>query len=504
MRRIISVVKKCILIVVWLIIAAGFYYFSEEYTELGKEENIDRNKQIEEKVSTEVLIEEEKDVEESIDKNIRVLIKTSNFESIYHDSICISGTDRYKVIVGDKVEVYEAGTEYVLDDKVYEVNNVSKISIEPEGDAKICLKSVERNVKAEYKGKFECYRTDDGLILVNELAIEEYLQGVVPSEMPSKYPIEALKAQAISARTYTYYHKKEYAYPKWEAHVDDSTTFQVYMNTTENENTSRAVSETKDMVITKNGDIVQSFYYSTSSGYNGGSSVWGNDTSADYLKETGEEIFGQNNAEGEKSYQEYIDKGNQTHIEYNEPWYRWNYKVELNTQNVQKILSKIYKMSLTDNTNIKIRSKDMQTKLLEKETYIKDIRILNREKSGVITSIMISTCHFNINIRTQHCIRQVFAISGEHVYKKDGSEYTLGDILPSAYFYIDKTVNDLVDDNQTEDSDKTSISYITVCGGGMGHGAGMSQNGAKCLAQKGYVATEILKYYYDGEIEVIK
>ena len=63
----------------------------------------------------------------------------------------------------------------------------------------------------------------EGIVVINELLVEEYLYSVVPSEMPSTYPEEALKAQAISARTYTYFHKKSYAYPEWKAHMDDST-----------------------------------------------------------------------------------------------------------------------------------------------------------------------------------------------------------------------------------------------------------------------------------------
>jgi len=54
----------------------------------------------------------------------------------------------------------------------------------------------------------ECYAVPEGIVVINELLVEEYLYSVVSSEMPSTYPEEALKAQAISARTYTYFHKK--------------------------------------------------------------------------------------------------------------------------------------------------------------------------------------------------------------------------------------------------------------------------------------------------------
>ena len=51
--------------------------------------------------------------------------------------------------------------------------------------------------------------------MVNELPLEEYLYSVVPSEMPASYPLEALKAQAICARTYAYGHMLRAGYPRY-------------------------------------------------------------------------------------------------------------------------------------------------------------------------------------------------------------------------------------------------------------------------------------------------
>ena len=53
-----------------------------------------------------------------------------------------------------------------------------------------------------YFGSFELSEESDGLLLINELDVEDYLTRVVPSEMPSNYELEALKAQAVCARTY--------------------------------------------------------------------------------------------------------------------------------------------------------------------------------------------------------------------------------------------------------------------------------------------------------------
>ena len=53
-----------------------------------------------------------------------------------------------------------------------------------------------------YPGTLQYYEEKDGWVIVNEVPLEEYLRWVVPSEMPSRYAAEALKAQAICARTY--------------------------------------------------------------------------------------------------------------------------------------------------------------------------------------------------------------------------------------------------------------------------------------------------------------
>ena len=83
-----------------------------------------------------------------------------------------------------------------------------RIYVEPEAlTGRIKLLSVERaQGNPEYRGKMEIARAEEGLVLVNEVLLEEYLYSVVPSEMPSSYPLEALKAQAVCARTYAYRH----------------------------------------------------------------------------------------------------------------------------------------------------------------------------------------------------------------------------------------------------------------------------------------------------------
>ena len=486
---------------VWLVIALGVYRcgvtmdFQEGEKEEERAQDADEVRELVEKIRPVPEAEAEPDAP-PFDTDIRVLIKANGFQDIYHGELCFVGTEGLAVELGNSVTVYPAGEEYRLDRDMLRTGE--RVVVRACGQGKIRCPSVVRNASCDYRGQMECYGTEEGLVLVNELPVVEYLYGVVPSEMPSSYPMEAQKAQAIGARTYAYYHKRSYAYPAWRAHVDDSTSFQVYLNIGETDAACQAVDETRGLVITYEGELIQSFYYATSSGYSGGAAVWGQEDGATaFLIETGEAVFAENSAAGEEQYRAYIDMGNAQDIEYLEPWYRWEYVKELKGEGTQAFLDTLYGMYLEQPERVRIRSVFLRAEKLTEESGIKDIRVLSREESGLVTSLMIETEHFRVNVRTQHCIRQVLARAGDTVTKKDGSVYRLGNILPSAYFYMEKCY-----DNSAETGD--NLERIVIRGGGLGHGAGMSQNGAKCLAAQGFTASDILAYYYKGSIEPIQ
>lgn len=84
-------------------------------------------------------------------------------------------------------------------------------------------------------------RADEGYVLINDVPIETYLRYVVPSEMPTKFSYEALKAQAVCARTFAYKQMQGNTYAEYGANLDDSTAFQVYHAASAYEVTDRAV-----------------------------------------------------------------------------------------------------------------------------------------------------------------------------------------------------------------------------------------------------------------------
>ncbi|MDE6984381.1 MAG: hypothetical protein K2O99_07590, partial [Lachnospiraceae bacterium] len=162
--------------------------------------------------------------------------------------------------------------------------------------------------------------------------------------------------------------------------MDDSTAFQVYMNCQETQRAVDAVDATKNQVLTFEGEIVESFYYSTSSGYNGGARVWSDTASAAerYLIETGKDIYAAGSEEGEQAYQQYIDSGDAADVEYQEAWYRWNYDRPLEGEALKHFLQNLCDLSKSQPDMVKIRSRYQSSDQLVCENGIKDIRILSR------------------------------------------------------------------------------------------------------------------------------
>ena len=116
-----------------------------------------------------------------------------------------------------------------------------------------------------YRGTIILYKRPGGLSVVNIVRIEEYLYSVVPKEMPSRWPLEALKAQAVAARTYALYQKEKNKDKRYD--VFASTASQVYGGyAVENKVTTRAVDETRGKVLLYNERLILAYFHSDSGG----------------------------------------------------------------------------------------------------------------------------------------------------------------------------------------------------------------------------------------------
>lgn len=126
-----------------------------------------------------------------------------------------------------------------------------------------------------YRGRVEIQSQDKGLLVVNELTIEDYLVGLINAEISSSWPIEAVKAQAVIARTYALYRKE--ARKDAPYHLESSVIDQVYGGSEKEDSRAlRAVSETAGQVLTHSGSIIQAFYHSNCGGKTeSAENVWG-------------------------------------------------------------------------------------------------------------------------------------------------------------------------------------------------------------------------------------
>ncbi|MCO4754230.1 MAG: SpoIID/LytB domain-containing protein [Bacteriovoracaceae bacterium] len=116
-----------------------------------------------------------------------------------------------------------------------------------------------------YTGLLEVFLKDKKIHIVNHLSIEEYLKGVVPKESVNTWPLEALKAQAVAARSYAYYHLLTSKGKYFD--VDDTARFQVYAGfSAQTPSTNEAIKQTRGEVLTHNGDVIVAFFHAYSGG----------------------------------------------------------------------------------------------------------------------------------------------------------------------------------------------------------------------------------------------
>lgn len=491
------------------------------------------------------------------EETIRVLIQNSDYQGIFHKEVKLSCDTEWELhygLDGELTEKHAGGEELLLDENSAWFTECARIVLSPAEDGgKISLLSVNRSQGTPaYRGSMEIRKTGQGFVVINELPVEEYLYGVVPSEMPVSYPMEALKAQAICARTYVYAHLESPGYGEYGAHVDDSTGYQVYNNTAEKEEAIQAVQETKGEVVRLNGELVDTYYYSTSCGFGADERVWnpGEEKKVSYLtatsisetamqqeqnsaeipgtekqEEDSAEIPGTGKQEGDNAglpgtgyftaqdmcrgdyFHEFLHNPPETDFERQEPWYRWSITVEsLDTESLQKVLKErqeaepdrilVEKSSNAGNAGSNAGNAGGNAEAAgewEDIGRITDISIGKRGDGGIAESLVIKGEKKTVTVLSQYNIRAVLCAGGVTAVRQDGSKVELKMLLPSAFFEIESVKEG-----------ENMIGY-KLYGGGYGHGAGMSQNAARHMAEKGYTTADILLFFYkDCKIENVR
>ncbi len=129
----------------------------------------------------------------------------------------------------------------------------------------------------KYRGLIEVFPAGRGLLVVNQLPLEDYLVGLINCEISSQWPIEAVKAQAVIARTYALYQRENRKNALY--HLESSVLDQVYEGCgIEDSRAVRGVRDTAGEVLTYKGKIIQAFYHSSCGGHTeSAADVWGTD-----------------------------------------------------------------------------------------------------------------------------------------------------------------------------------------------------------------------------------
>ena len=398
-------------------------------------------------------------------KTIRVLLMDTGFKSVFHasaDLVLGSGADlEYENAKGKMVgERLEAGTQLTVGpDSPY--LEYGRMIITPDEPEAITIRSIERSQGTPvYSGSLEIKGTPEGLVLVNDLFLEDYLTKVVPSEMPPSYEKEALKAQAVCARTYAYRQIQGNTYSQYGAHVDDSTNFQVYNNTSANDKSTQAVKETYGKMLFYEDKPVAAFYFSTSCGRTADAGVWGTDSGkypylrAVEVKEGGKSLGKEDN----DGFESYIKREDVIAYDTSYPMFRWQTDLPADVASAQ----------------------------ISGAGQIQDMTVTDRGPGGIAGELTVTGTDGTVTIKGQSAIRSALGNPSLIITKKDGGTMTGSATLPSAFIAIEKRTG--------EDG---SLSFH-IYGGGFGHGVGMSQNGAQGMAKTGKGYKQILDFFYHG------
>ncbi|MCM1308206.1 MAG: SpoIID/LytB domain-containing protein [Butyrivibrio sp.] len=423
--------------------------------------------------------------------NIRVLVMSTGFTSIFHERVSLTGTTDFTVKCGEREELHKAG-DIVDIYKGASLLEQGRVIVEPKDvGGKIRVLSVEKAQGApEYRGRLEVAEYDEGLVLVNDVLIEEYLYAVVPSEMPNRFGVEALKVQAVCARSYAYRQLKGNSYAKYGAHVDDSVNFQVYNNVSEQEASTEAVRETYGEVAAYDGNPISTYYYSTSCGSTSDTSVWGgNAAGAPYL--LAKSVNPEHKAmdlSSEESFAEFIKNTDEKDFDYGFGYYRWRVRMPY-SEITTSVNEYIYSRYCANPANIRVeRDGEWVSEEIGSVGRVTKIEILQRSSGGAVTEMIIYGTEAAVRVSNELNIRYLLSPRNNPITLLKGDTTTFY-ILPSAYCMFEE---------YSEDGEEG----YDIIGGGYGHGIGMSQNAVSNMVAYGMSYDEILKFFFDG-IELI-
>lgn len=434
--------------------------------------------------------------------SMRVGISTTNFSSLYHKASEIKCTTKSKLFnLREKFSMdIPKDSQIVIEDENNQlrviVNNktlVFKTRVYLEGQA-LSLTNIIRGIPSftpNYNGVLEFSNTSKGMCIINEVNLEDYLSKVVPSEMPLSGGIEALKCQAIAARTYAISDMVLNRYASLGFYVDDSTQSQVYNNIPVQPLSTEAVRSTKGMIMTYNSEPIDAKYYSTSCGFGVPyDTVWfrGDGSSEDkpYLTFNNYTVPEVKAPKDEKGWLDFYKNTKIQALDSIYPYYRWH--VQFSKEGLTRVINKSMRLSYEKRKEfITITQNNKVVKKVPELVGLKDIKIIKRGAGGNVMELSLIFSNATVNIKADLNIRAILRCSPEFsneqttLVRLKGNPLTDVSSLPSTFFSVEKNADKFI-----------------IYGGGFGHGCGMSQYGAIELSKKGSNYLDIINVFYKG------
>ena len=420
-----------------------------------------------------VLILKDKQIRIRSDRSIPLIIKGQRFSNKKIKGLTLKKQNNRTTLIFDKNK-----------QKIYDLKNKEKFLVSSSDRRGIWVG------QKRYAGKLNIFISDNHILVVNVLGIEKYLGSVVGSEMPAKWPLEALKAQAIASRTYAL---KQKGNPLYD--IDSTNKNQVYIGLEAGtRRTKRAVNSTRSLVLTYKNKLINSLFHSSSAGMTENSQdVWKN--KYPYLSSVKD-----------------FDKNN--------PKLRWNKK--FSKSHLQKLfpriggIKQIEILDITSTGRVKnvrvygdfgtdqISGVDLRKRMSLKSTLIRFKFIEDNETKSSNESLNLLSTNLLENEPLTHIVRvgDTLIVIAEEYDVSVEDIVALNNIKNSSLINIGQRL--LVPRNSLNSS-SSSEKILIVSGYGSGHGVGMSQWGAKYMANEGEKADSILRHFYKGvEIKPFK
>ncbi len=323
----------------------------------------------------------------------------------------------------------------------------------------------------KYRGKLKFMRLTTGdMTVVNIVGFDDYLCGVVPREVTATWSYEAVKAQAVLSRTFAINNMNKYQ--KYGFNLDNTTNSQAYAGVKiEHEASNRAIGETHNQIVLYNGKPAQVYFFASSGGKTGtANDAWGGDNYP-YLQSVDDSYENANEA----SYA------------------HWT---------------------------LKYTADELKAKLAQKDVHIGDITDVTVEYSD--SGRALKTVFHGTEGMKEYSRENIRWVIGAYstaftVSRSGGSETSLC-TLDAYNSFTPISVNaqtNLLSANgivtgadslfllsaegmtQTEGAKAATGDFI-FSGRGWGHGVGMSQWGAKGMAEAGFSYTDIIQHYFKG------